>query len=1381
MKKIIGLDLGTTSIGWAYVHEAESAQERSEIVRLGARVVPLTTDEQDEFKKGKSITTNAARLSKRSLRRNADRFQLRRDELAGVMKEAGWIDETTVLAEQGPRSTFETLRLRAKAASEEVTLAEFARILLQINRKRGYKSNRKTDGDEEGALIDGMDVSKQLNASGQTPGEWVLARMQEGNAVIPAFYCSDLSEELDRIWRKQQASHQAWMTEELHTVLRHADGRSAIRLMDKAGVVPDSVNVKERRRVMYEWRAAAVRDCLPAGRVAAALMQVSKEIGRADSYLGRIGDRSKELYFHRQTVGQYLWRLICDNPNQSLKNLVFYRQDYQHEFETLWSIQTKYHVELTEDLRKRVGRIIFFQRPLKSKKGLVNRCELVHYSVCENSGDDLTEKVDVGPKVCPKSSPLFQEFKVWQVLNNVEVIHPSTQEARRLEMEEKELLASELLFRDRMKKIDVLKLLFSNWRDLDLNYKELEGNRTMAAFYRVYEQVIAQTGHGDYDFAKMRAAKVKELAEGVFAGLGFEVGLLTFDAELDSPAYEQQPCYRLWHLLYSYEGDKSATGNKCLLKKLCRLTGMNAELVGLFMQIRFSGDYGSLSTKAMRRILPYLKAGNTYDVACEYAGFRHSARSLTREELAQKEYKDYLDLLPRNSLRNPVVEKILNQMIHVVNGLSSTYGKPDEIRVEMARELKKSAREREEMTSAISKTTKENAEITAILQRDFGLRYVSRNDILRYKLYCELRIKGNGCRTLYSNTYINPNELFSREFDIEHIIPQSRLFDDSFSNKTLESRTANLEKGDRTAWDYVNEKYGAERADEYRAQVEALYRDGTISKAKRDKLLMPGDKIPEDFIDRDIRNTQYIAKKALEIFEDFVPSVVATSGNVTARLREDWGLVDVMKELNWSKYESQGMVHIEYDRDGRPIRRIVDWTKRNDHRHHAMDALAVAFTKRSYIQYLNHLNARKEATSVAYAIQHKEMELDGSNRWRFKCPFGDRSAFRREAKAQLERILVSIKSKNKVLTPSVNRTKKRGGFNKKVEWTPRGALHNETVYGRIRRYDVKELRVGSSFTAEVIGKVADSRYRAALMHRLAEFGGDPKKAFTGKNSLEKNPLYTDEAHTACVPSSVKVVSFVEIGTIRKGVDPNLNVDKVVDTHIKNILLARLSAYGGDAKKAFSNLDADPIWLNKEKGIAIKRVTISDDSEVRPIHVKRDMRGRLVCDEHGRPVPSDYVQLRNNHHVAIFRDANGELKERVVTFFEAVERVRQLRSEGRAVEVIDKNYKCEEGWTFLFSMKINEYFVFPDAASGFDPREIDLTDPANYALISPHLFRVQKLSSKDYYFRHHLETTVNDVKQLRDITWKRISSLQDLAGTVKVRVNHIGQIVAVGEY
>ena len=71
------------------------------------------------------------------------------------------------------------------------------------------------------------------------------------------------------------------------------------------------------------------------------------------------------------------------------------------------------------------------------------------------------------------------------------------------------------------------------------------------------------------------------------------------------------------------------------------------------------------------------------------------------------------------------------------------------------------------------------------------------------------------------------------------------------------------------------------------------------------------------------------------------------------------------------------------------------------------------------------------------------------------------------------------------------------------------------------------------------------------------------------------------------------------------------------------------------------------------------------------------------------------------------------------------------------------------------------------------------NPDNYAIISPHLFRVQKLASKDYFFRHHLETTVEDKNELRDMTWKRIRNCDELQGIVKVRVNHIGQIVAVG--
>ena len=126
-----------------------------------------------------------------------------------------------------------------------------------------------------------------------------------------------------------------------------------------------------------------------------------------------------------------------------------------------------------------------------------------------------------------------------------------------------------------------------------------------------------------------------------------------------------------------------------------------------------------------------------------------------------------------------------------------------------------------------------------------------------------------------------------------------------------------------------------------------------------------------------------------------------------------------------------------------------------------------------------------------------------------------------------------------------------------------------------------------------------------VMETLQQFEGDPKKAFTGKNSLEKNHVWLDEMHTHKVPGKVKLISFESVYTIRKEVSPDLKIDKVIDVHIRQILQARLDEFGGDAKRAFTNLDDNPIWLNKEKGIAIKRVTISGISNAESLHDKRD--------------------------------------------------------------------------------------------------------------------------------------------------------------------------------
>ena len=127
MKKILGLDLGTTSIGWAYVLEDEN-YENSQIVQLGVRVNPLTVDEQSNFEKGKPFSINMERTLKRGARRNLDRYQDRRKQLKQILTDARIINDDTLLAETGKNTTHSTWALRSKAATEKIELNEFAHL-----------------------------------------------------------------------------------------------------------------------------------------------------------------------------------------------------------------------------------------------------------------------------------------------------------------------------------------------------------------------------------------------------------------------------------------------------------------------------------------------------------------------------------------------------------------------------------------------------------------------------------------------------------------------------------------------------------------------------------------------------------------------------------------------------------------------------------------------------------------------------------------------------------------------------------------------------------------------------------------------------------------------------------------------------------------------------------------------------------------------------------------------------------------------------------------------------------------------------------------------------------------------------------------------------
>jgi len=1405
MKRILGLDLGTTSIGWALVEEAENETEKSNIIKLGVRVNPLSVDEKTDFEKGRPLSTNAERTLKRGARRNLQRYKQRRENLIEELIENSIISKITPLTEIGKHTTYQTLSIRAKAANEKIELEDFARVLLTINKKRGYKSSRKASNDEEGVAIDGMSVAKELYERNITPGQYVLELLSQDKKYIPDFYRSDLKDEFDKIWNTQKDFHKGSLTDELYDDLQGKAKAQTWAIckqpFDLKGVTLKG-NAKEQRFKKYEIRVNGLKQKIDLEHLTIAFQEINNELNNSSGYLGAISDRSKELYFNNLTVGQYLYEQIEANPHTSLKNQVFYRQDYLDEFEKIWTTQAKYHEELTNTLKEKIRDItIFYQRKLKSQKGLLDFCQFESWDQeYFDKTTNKTKKRTVGRKVISKSSPLFQEAKVWQNLNNLVFINEDANEQiviNELDNHILDEIFQELNIRGNQKPNDILKLLkkhiseitkLSDWKT---NFESIEGNKTNQVLYNAFYKIADAHGYG-HDWDKKSVSEIKIELIAIFSDVGINPKILEFDSTLSGKELENQASFQLWHLLYSAEEDvkineedkiKYGNSDVGLKKNLQAKFGFAPEDTKIIASISFPQDYGNLSSKALRKILPELKKGYEYSDACKNVGYNHS-KSLTADDLEKRILKDKLEILKKNSLRNPVVEKILNQTVNVVNQIIAQFGKPDEIRIELARELKKSAKQRSEMTKGIADATRRNDDIKKLIAKEFGIPNPSKNDVIRYKLYDELST--NGYKSLFSDRLIKIEDVFSKKIDIEHIIPKALIFDDSFSNKTLAYREVNLEKDKSTAFDYIT-NYKNLEVESYTERVETLFKSGSISRAKRMKLLMSAKDLPKDFIERDLRNSQYIAKKAKEMLFEVIRNVVSTSGSITDKLREDWDLINVMKELNFPKYEALGLIEIEkrYNKGTEKYteRKVIkDWSKRNDHRHHAMDALTVAFTKHNHIQYINNLSARYNTNHQMHSrilnIQSSITEMvssnNGSKKRRFTAPMEN---FRTEAKKHIEAILISFKNKNKVVTQNINIYKAGKEERKKIQLTPRGQLHKETIYGKIKRPEPKATKINANFDFEKALTIMNPTQRELVINHLKTYNNKHKVAFSSKEIKSKPLIHKNKPLT-------EVICFEEIYTIRKGINPDnfktqKNIEKVIDVKTKEILSKRLNEYNNDPKKAFSDLDKKPIWLNKDKGVKIKSVAITGVNNVEALHAKKDHFGKPILDENGNEIAVDFVSTGNNHHVAIYKDEKGNLHENVISFYEAVERSNQ------GLPVIDKFYNSELGWEFQFTMKQNEMFVF--ANDNFDVNEINLMDENNSTLISKYLFRVQKISTKNYMFTHHLETQatnsddLKNKKMLSGLKYNSIRSPDSLSRLLKIRINHLGQIVQVGEY
>src|SRR5690606_3765284 len=254
----------------------------------------------------------------------------------------------------------------------------------------------------------------------------------------------------------------------------------------------------------------------------------------------------------------------------------------------------------------------------KSQKGLISFCEFESKKI-EVEKNSQKIKKRIGLRLAPKSFPLFQEFKIWQVLNNLQFRNKLTKEVFVPDMDAKQQLFDELNIKGNILATQAIKLLGYKTKDWEANYHTLAGNRTHSVLYDAYlnilesdgydEDLLKLSGSDEIDVSKIEksALEIKSMVKHIFETLGVDIAILDFDAELDGKAFEQQASYQLWHLLYSYEEDNSASGNEKLYDLLEQKFGFKREHAQILANVAFSDDYGNLSSKAIRRIYPFVK------------------------------------------------------------------------------------------------------------------------------------------------------------------------------------------------------------------------------------------------------------------------------------------------------------------------------------------------------------------------------------------------------------------------------------------------------------------------------------------------------------------------------------------------------------------------------------------------------------------------------------------------------------------------------------------------------------------------------------------------------------------------------------------------------
>ena len=924
------------------------------------------------------------------------------------------------------------------------------------------------------------------------------------------------------------------------------------RELEKVGMLPDAALIQLPLLELWELRERAAtageRLTLPElGRVLCHINQkrgyrhvksdaaaiVGDEGEKKDSnsaYLAGIRANDEKLQDEHKTVGQYFAEQLRRSQSESptggisyrIKDQIFSRQRYIDEYDQIMEAQRVHYPDILTDefIQMLRDEVIFMQRPLKSCKHLVSLCEFEKQEkVMRVQQDDgkggrqlVERKVKFGPKVAPKSSPLFQLCRIYEAVNNIRLTCPDGS-PRDITPEERAKIVAHLQSSASLSFAALKKLLKEKALIADqLTSKSgLKGNSTRVALatalqpYPQYHHLLDMELETRMMTVQLTDEETGEVTER-------EVAVVT-------DSYVRQPLYRLWHILYSIE-ERDAMRRALITQLGMKEEDLDGGLLDQLYRLDFvKPGYGNKSAKFICKLLPQLQQGLGYSEACVAVGYRHS-NSPTSEEITERTLLEKIPLLQRNELRQPLVEKILNQMINLVNALKAEYG-VDEVRVELARELKMSREERERMTRQNGERKKANDKVAEKI-RECGL-FPTKSRIRKYMLWEEA-----GEKCLYCGQILTLSQcLNGDDMEVEHIIPKSVLYDDSYGNKTCACRRCNKEKGNRTALEYIRAK-GWEA--EYMERINGLLDKKAISYSKHQRLRWLKEDIPSDFLERQLRLTQYISRQAMAILQQGIRRVSASEGGVTARLRSLWGYDDILHTLNLDRYDSMGETE-RVSREGETTEklRIKDWSKRKDHRHHAIDALVVASTRQGYIQRLNRVSSESEREAMSGEVEvqkaTKTDKLSLLERWLTQRPH----LSVRAVSDKVAEILISYRPGKRVVTRGRNIYRKKTADGREVTCVqrgvlvPRGELMEASLYGKIlsqgrerivKRYPLHALK----------GEVVDPRLRELI----AEYNQE----ITSKVKAKGSPLYLDAAEMQEVRS---VRCYVDKPSVAKAI------------------------------------------------------------------------------------------------------------------------------------------------------------------------------------------------------------------------------------------------------